>query len=75
MNGKKAKLIRKLAKQEGKFKLEPNYQVKETKKMMYGTGKDGKPMAYQVSRNTVINLNRIEYRKLKKAYSNGEFEI
>jgi hypothetical protein len=75
MNAKKAKAIRRLAKQEGKFQLEPNYKVIETKKMIYGFDKNGKPMAQPVVRNTLINLSRIEYRRLKKAYANGEFSI
>ena len=75
MNEKKAKLLRKLARQEGKFKDEPNYKVLEVKKIAYGEDKDGKPMAYPYSRYIVTNLNRIEYRKLKQAYKNGEFTI
>ena len=75
MNAKKAKLIRKLAKQMGKYKLEPDYRVKETKKMVYGYDSKGKPVAQQVTRHTIINLNRIEYLRMKQAYKNGDFTI
>lgn len=75
MNAKKAKLIRQLAKQEGHYKLEPDYRVKETKKMIYGKDKDGKPIAQPVTRQTIVNINRIYYRRLKKAYKNGDFTI
>lgn len=75
MNAKKAKLIRRLAKEMGHFKLEPDYRVKETKKMLYGTDKNGMPIAQEVTRHTIINANRVNYRRMKKAYKNGEFTI
>lgn len=75
MSGKKAKLIRRLAKQKGIFKREPDYKMLETKKMEYGVDQLGKSIAQPVVRVTLINSNRIEYRKLKKAYNNGEFAI
>jgi len=75
MSQKKVKRIRKLAKETGALKPGANYQAVETKKMMYGTGQDGKPMAYPVTRVTLINLNKTEYRKMLKAYKNGELEI
>jgi hypothetical protein len=75
MSQKKVKAIRRLAKQEGKYNKEPNYKLIETKKMMYGTDKNGKPMAYPVVRTTLINLSKLEYRKMLKTYANGEFTI
>lgn len=75
MNGKKAKLIRKLAAEMGHYKKEADYRVKEIKKMVYGVDKNGKPMAQEVKRHTIINASRINYRKLKQAYKNGEFTI
>lgn len=75
MNAKKAKLIRQLAKQEGKFKLEPDYRAVKVQKMVYGRDKNGKSIAEQVTRQIVVNINRIYYRHLKKAYKNGEFTI
>ena len=75
MNAKKAKAIRKFAKAHGHYKLEPDYRVKETKKMLYEVDSKGMPMAQEVTRHTIINANRINYRRLKKAYNNGEFDI
>lgn len=71
MNGKKAKAIRRLAKAHGHFKKEPEYKVKETKKMVYYNDKDGKPQAQQVSRFTVYNASRTVYRRMKRAYNDG----
>lgn len=71
MNGKKAKAIRRLAKANGHFKTEPEYRVKTTKKMMYGIDKNGLPTAQEVQRNTVINVSKIIYRRMKQAYSEG----
>ena len=71
MNGKKAKAIRRLAKQHGHYKTEPEYRVKETKKVMYVTDKDGNPKAQQVSRYTIINTSKIVYRRMKQAYKQG----
>ena len=75
MNTKIAKKIRRMAKEAGHYKPEPNYQVKETKKMVYGVGKDGKPMAYEVKRHTIINANRTVYRQMKKDYNNGDLAV
>ena len=75
MNGKKAKAIRRLAKQEGKFQKEANYKVIQTEKVIYGTGTNGMPTAQRVTRNTLINLSKLEYRQMKKAFKNGEFTI
>lgn len=75
MNGKKAKAIRRFAKENGHYKQEPDYRVKQTKKMAYGVDKYGKPIAEEVVRNTIINVNRINYRRIKKVYKNGEFTI
>lgn len=75
MNGKKAKAIRKLAKAHGHFKTEPEYRVKETKKVVYYTDKDGSKKATQVSRHTVINTSKIIYRRMKAAYKNGELGV
>ena len=75
MNGKKAKAIRRLAKEHGHFKNEPEYKVKETKKVIYVTGKDGNPQAEQVSRYTIINTSKIVYRRMKQAYNNGQLAV
>jgi hypothetical protein len=75
MNGKKAKTLRRLAKEEGKYQQEPNYKVKETEKVVYGKDKNGLPIAGKVTRYTVVNLSRIEFRRLKQAYVNGEFTV
>ena len=75
MNGKKAKALRRLAKANGKYATEPEYRVKETKKVVYYTDKDGSKKATQVSKYTIINANKIVYRRLKAAYKNGEIAI
>ena len=75
MNGKKAKALRRLAKAHGHFKNEPEYRVQETKKMVYFTDKTGKPQAQQVSKYTIINVSKIVYRRMKKAYNNGELAV
>ena len=75
MNTKTAKKIRRLAKEQGNYKEGADYDVIETKKMMYATGKDGKPMAYEVKRQTLINKNRTVYRQMKKDYENGDLAI
>lgn len=75
MNGKKAKLLRRLAKQRGVFKEESDYKTTDITKMSYSADKSGNTIAQPVVRTTVINNNRIEYRKLKKAYNNGEFAV
>lgn len=75
MNGKKAKAIRRMAKESGHFKTEPDYRVKETKKMMYFVDEKGTPRAQEVKRQTIINVNKIIYRRMKKAYINGELAV
>lgn len=75
MNGKKAKEIRRMAKDAGHFKTEPEYRMKETKKVLYYTDKDGSKKATQVSRVTVINTSKIIYRRMKAAYKNGELAV
>ena len=75
MNGKKAKQIRRMAKEAGHYKTEPDYRVKTTKKMMYGVDQKGMPIAQEVQRNTLINVNRIIYRRMKQAYKNGELAV
>ena len=75
MNGKKAKAIRRLAKAHGHYKTEPEYKVQETKKMVYFTDKNGKPQAQQVSKYTIINVNKIVYRRMKQAYINGQLAV
>lgn len=75
MSGKKAKLLRRLAKQNGQFKTEPEYRVKETKKVAYYTDKDGTRKATQVSKYTVINMSKIVYRRMKAAYKAGELAV
>ena len=75
MNSKKAKAIRRLAKEHGHFKKEPEYRVKETKKIVYVTNKDGSPIAETVSRYTIINTSKIMYRRMKQAYINGQLAI
>lgn len=72
MNAKKAKAIRRMAKQLGYYKDEPEYRVKETKKTAYYTDREGKSQATIVSRYTVINTSRLPYRRMKQAYKNGE---
>ncbi len=71
MNGKKAKAIRRLAKEHGHFKKEPEYKVKETKKVVYAPDQNGLMKAHQVSRFTVINTSKIVYRRMKAAYIAG----
>lgn len=71
MNGKKAKAIRRLAKAHGHFKNEPEYKVKETKKVVYAPDKNGLMKAHQVSRFTVINTSKLVYRRMKAAYIAG----
>ena len=75
MNAKKAKALRRLAKANGVLKTEPDYRAKETKKMVYTLDKDGKPMAYEVKRQTIININRTAYQQMKKDYYNGDLAI
>jgi hypothetical protein len=75
MNGKKAKAIRRMAKEAGHFKTEPDLRVKETKKMAYGLDSNGKRTVQEVTRQTLINMNRIIYRRMKKAYKNGELAV
>lgn len=75
MSQKKVRAIRKLAKAMGHYKKEPNYKLKETKKMVYGLDKDGKPMAQQITRYTVINTSKTVYRQMLKDYHNGKFTI
>ena len=75
MNGKKAKQLRRLAKAHGHYKVEPEYKVRETKKVVYYTDKDGSKKAAQVSKYTVINTSRIIYRRMKQAYKNGELGV
>ena len=75
MRGKKAKLLRRLAKEQGIFKQEPDYREKQTKKMAYVTDKDGRTRAGEVVKSTIINLSRIEYRRLKAQFQNGEFDV
>lgn len=59
----------------GHYKTEPDYRVKETKKIVYVLDKNGNPMAREVTRYTIINANRVNYRRMLKAYQNGEFSI
>lgn len=75
MNQKKAKLLRKLAAQEGKFQTEANYSAMETKKMVYFTDREGRSRVEEVTRLTVFNSSRTEYRQLKQAYKNREFGV
>ena len=75
MNGKKAKALRRLAKANGQYKTEPDYRMKETKKVAYYTDKDGTRKATQVSRITVINANKIVYRRMKAMYKAGELAV
>lgn len=75
MNGKKAKLIRRMAKNMGHFKLEPEYKMKETKKVVYYTDKEGKSQSTIVSRYTIMNTSRVIYRRIKAAYKSGELAI
>jgi hypothetical protein len=75
MNGKKAKQLRRLAKAHGHYNNEAEYKVKETKKVVYYTDKDGSQKATQVSRYTIINPGKIIYRRMKAAYKNGELSV
>lgn len=75
MNTKKAKAIRRMAKEAGHYKAEPDYQVIETKKVQYVRGADGEVKAQEVVKHTIINANRTVYRNMKKAFYRGEFEI
>jgi len=75
MSQKKMRAVRKLAKAMGHYKKEPDYEIKETKKMVYGLDKDGKPMAYEVKKYTLINKNRTVYKQMKKAYLKGELDV
>ena len=72
MNANKAKALRRMAASMGHFKTEPEYKVKETKKVVYYTDKEGKSQSTIVSRYTVINTSRIIYRRIKQAYKSGE---
>lgn len=76
MNAKKAKAIRRLAKEEGKYSTEPDYRVMNTKKkVIYGKDANGKQTVQEVDRTTIANLSKIYYRRMKQAYKNGEFTI
>ena len=75
MNAKKAKALRRMATKMGHFKLEPEYKVKETKKVVYYTDKEGNSQSTIVSRFTVMNTSRVVYRRIKQAYKNGELSV
>jgi hypothetical protein len=75
MNGKKAKALRRLAKQLGHYNNDNEYKVRETKKVVYYTEKDGTKKATQVSRYTIINPGKIVFRRMKQAYKNGELAV
>lgn len=75
MNGKKAKEIRRMAKESGHFDTKPDYRAKITKKMMYYINDKGVPQAQEVQRQTIINVSKIIYRRMKQAYKNGELAV
>ena len=73
MNGKKARAIRKASKLSGKLDLaNPDYRIsKETKKMIYTTELvDGLMVnkAKTITMQSIVNLNRIQYRNYKKVF-------
>ena len=81
MNGKKAKAIRRLVKdkvydENSKYKTTSDFRVaKKTPKSIHIIDELGKPQLHKIERVTVVNANKYEYRRLKKAYKNGEFTI
>lgn len=76
MNGKKAKALRKLLKEDGKYKREAEYVKGPTvRKTIHTVDAAGKPHLQQVERVTIINKSKYFYRQLKKKYKNGEFTI
>lgn len=72
MNAKKAKALRRMAKEQGYYKLEPDYRGRKVDKMVYVTDpKTGEMTAKKIEKVTVFNLNRVTYRRMKKAYNDG----
>ncbi len=76
MNGKKAKLLRKLARKQNQYKDGPEYIVGKTvKKRIHSIDATGQPRLREVEKRTIINKSRYFYRRLKASYKNGEFTI
>ena len=76
MNGKKAKLIRKMCKDLGQWKKDREWVVaREVKKIAHNTNPDGTIEMKEVKRITIENKSRVEYRRAKKMYKNGEYTI
>lgn len=75
MNGKKAKALRRFAKENGMYSKEPEYKIKETKKIVYVPDSKGELKAREVSRYTLLNVSKIKYRNLKKMYKSGQITI
>ena len=82
MNGKKAKAIRRLFKdqlydKDGRYKTTADLRVgKEGKKMVHYIDPETKlPKTETVKRVVVINANKYKYRLDKRAYLNGDFTI
>jgi len=74
MNGKKAKALRRLAKENGNYQKEPVYREYVTKKLAYGM-ENGKQVVKEVEKITLINTSRLMYRRIKKTYKDGLFGI
>ena len=76
MNGKKAKALRRLLKEDGRYKKEAEYVAgPKVKKKIHTVDASGKPQLHEVERVTLINKSKYFYRQLKKKYKNGEFTI
>ena len=66
MNSKKARELRKELRAKGLYSEEPRYEKKLTRKMVYVKDKTGKIEAIPVVKETVINLSKYQYRRIKK---------
>jgi len=76
MNAKKAKMLRKLAKQDGKFHKDPQYTIlHKVQKRIYRKNEFGDTKIENVTRVTLQNTSKTHYRNLKKMYKNGEFDV
>jgi len=75
MNGKKAKAIRRMCRELGHYKDEPEYVAKKHKRIAHVIQDDGSLKLQEVEKLTIVNKSRVAYRKAKRMYKNGEFTI